>query len=283
MAADVVVVKSKKLSVYEKAITGFKGVYKGSIKLMVMEGDLADADRLAAAVKAESPKVILAVGVRAVVKLKEKISNIPIVFCMAVHPKGKKLNTKNATGVSLEPFASEQLKSFKKVIPALKKVGIIYDPKRTGTFVKEAIKAAPSANLEMMAVPVSERKEVPKALEKVISSADALWIIRDPTVLTKEFFNHTLIVQFEKKLPLLAYSGKLVEKGAVCSYSSSYVDQGKKAAEIVNSIIGGKSPSDIPLLAPNGTLTVNVNSAPKANVKVPVSVLKNSNVVKVGK
>ncbi len=205
-AADVVVVKSKALSVYDKAVSGFQSLYKGSLSAIVMKGDLAVPSNLASAVRQQNPKVILAVGLRAVKVLKAEISNIPIVFCMAMHPEKNKLSTKNTTGVDLEPSPVNQLRAFKSVIPNLKKIGIIYDPKRTGPFVDAAKKAAPSVGLKLVAQSVSERKDVPGAFEKIVSNADALWIIRDPTVLTREFFNHTLIVQFEKKFPLLAYS-----------------------------------------------------------------------------
>jgi putative tryptophan/tyrosine transport system substrate-binding protein len=282
-AADVVVVKSKELSVYEKAIAGFKQQYKGSLSVLTMKDDLNDPGKLAARVKSESPKAILAVGLRAARALKSEITGIPIVFCMAMNPVQSKLRSSNATGVDLEPRPREQLLAFKEALPTIQKIGIIYDPKRTGPFVDAVAKAAPEAGVGLIAVRVKEKKDVPAALKEVIKKADAIWLIRDATVMSREFFNHTLIVQFEKKIPLLAYSPMFVRKQAVCSFAASYSDQGRKAAEVVMMILGGTSPGDIPIQAPTGTLTINLNSAAKAGVKVPPSVLNKPGVEKVGK
>ena len=184
-ASEVLVVKSKDFALYDKAVAGFQSVYKGSVSTLVMKGSLSDPGRLADAVRKEKPKAILAVGLRAAKALKAEISDIPIVFCMAMHPVQNKLKSANSTGVDLEPKAKDQLLAFKRVVPGLKQVGIIYDPKRTGRFVNGAKKAAAEAGLALVAKPVDERKDVPGALNAITSGAQALWLIRDATVLTR--------------------------------------------------------------------------------------------------
>jgi ABC-type uncharacterized transport system substrate-binding protein len=149
------------------------------------------------------------------------------------------------------------LQAFKRVVPGLKRVGIIYNPKRTGRFVNSAKRAAAKAGLTLIAKPVAERKDVLGALHAITASAQALWLIRDATVLTREFFNHTLIVQFEKKIPLLVYSEQL------------------------RAVLAGTKIGDIPIQAPEGTLTVNVNSAQKAGLEIPASVMNNPKVKKI--
>ena len=283
LGADVVVVKSKNLSVYDKAIEGFRSVYKGGLATLVMADDLSDPDDLVSAVRGKSPKVILAVGLGAAKVLTSRVTDIPIVFCMAMNPKQSKLHTDNATGVDLEPRPREQLAAFKKALPGVRRIGVIYDAKRTGAFISAAGKASGEVGVGLVAIKVHEKKDVPAALKKLIKHVDALWLIRDATVMSREFFKQTLIIQFDKKIPLLAYSPMFVAQQAVCSFASSYSDQGKKAAEITNSIIGGASPGDIPIQAPVGTLTVNPNSASKAGVEIPASVLSNPGVNKVGK
>ena len=283
LGADVVVVKSKNLSVYDKAIEGFKSVYKGGLATLVMTDNLSDPDDLIGAVRGKSPKVILAVGLGAAKVLTSRVTDIPIVFCMAMNPKQSKLHTNNATGVDLEPRPREQLAAFKKALPGVTRIGVIYDAKRTGAFIRAAGKASGEVGLKLVAIKVHEKKDVPAALRTLIKHADALWLIRDATVMSREFFKQTLIIQFDKKIPLLAYSPMFVAQQAVCAFAASYSDQGKKAAEIANSILGGASPKDIPIQAPTGTLTVNPNSASKAGVKIPASVLSNPAVEKVGK
>jgi len=283
IAADVVAVKSRELGVYDKAIDGFKQDYSGSLSILVMGGDLSDPGKLASAVKSQGPKVILAVGLGAAKALKAEFSDIPIVFVMAMNPVQSKLRSNNATGVYLEPTAHDQLKAFREALPEVRRIGVIYDARRTGSFIKAAAKSAATVGITLIAVKISQKKDVPAALNEVIKRADALWLIRDATVMSREFFKRTLILQFEKKIPLLAYSPMFVKKLAVCSFASSYSDQGKKAAEIVKKILSGGNVADIPIQAPSGTLTVNINSAAKAGVKISPEVLKRPDVVRVGK
>lgn len=280
-ATDVVVVKTKEFPLYDEAVAGFTKAYKGSINALVMKGSLADPGKLAGAIRKNNPKVILAVGLKAVKVLKSEISDIPIVFCMAMNPVQNKLRSRNTTGVDMEPTPKAQLQAFKETIPGLRKIGVIYDPKLTGPFVDKARKAAREVGIVLVALETKQKKDVPGALKEVIKKADAIWLIRDATVMSREFFNHILILQFEKKIPLLAYSPMFVRKQAVCSFAASYSDLGKKAAEIVQKILSGTNVADIPIQSPQGTLTINLNSAAKAGVKVPASVTNRLGVKKI--
>ena len=279
LAVDVMIVKSKELAVYDKAISGFKDAFKGSSSVVVMQGRLAEPANLAAAVREAQPRAILAVGQRAATALRAEISDIPIVVCMA--PMGKS-RAANLTGVDIETQVKDQLKAFKEVIPRLKKLGVIFDPKHTKRLVEEARRAAAEIGISLVERPVEEKKDVPEALKEVLGEADSLWLVRDATVVTREFFQHTLLLQAERKLPVIAYSDQFVRQGATCSFSASYPSQGKKAAQVVQSILEGAKPSDIPLQYPEGTLVINLNSAAKAGVKIPDAVLKRPGVQTVG-
>jgi len=92
-AADVVAVKSRELGVYDKAIDGFKQDCSCSLSVLLMKGNLSDPGKLASAVKSQDPKVILAVGLGAAKALKAEISDIPIVFVMAMNPVQNKLRS----------------------------------------------------------------------------------------------------------------------------------------------------------------------------------------------
>jgi ABC-type uncharacterized transport system substrate-binding protein len=135
--------------------------------------------------------------------------------------------------------------------------------------VAEFRDAAAEMKLEIVAVPVKSREEAKKALAEIPEKAQALWLIRDPTVLTRNFFNQALVLQLQKSLPLIAYSPQFVRKGAFVSYSAGYPRQGRKAAEIVKAILQGKSISELNVAHPEGTLTVNMNTGGKLRYIVP--------------
>ena len=103
-------------------------------------------------------------------------------------------------------------------------------------------------------------------------------MIRDATVLTREFYNKMVVLQFEEKKPLLAYSEQFVRKGSVMSFAANYQSQGRKAAELVISILEGKDPSEIPIQPPKGELYFNAESAEMSGVKIFSQVLRRKNV-----
>jgi|GEM_PF-1911758 len=262
---DVLIVMSKKFALYDKAVAGFKTAFDGSTRQVV----LASPDELARQVLKINPKVILAVGLRAARTAKMRVNDVPIVFCMAFHPLENGLRTETSTGVHLEPSAADQLKAVTRIIPHVKKIGIIFDPNRTGRLVAEFRDAAAELKMEIGAVPVKNQDEALKALKEMPAKAQALWLIRDPTVLSRNLFNQALILQQQKRLPVIAYSPQFVRKGAFFSYSASYQRQGKKAAEIVKALLGGENITDMNVAHPDGTIFFNVDTGEKLQYIMP--------------
>jgi ABC-type uncharacterized transport system substrate-binding protein len=70
----------------------------------------------------------------------------------------------------------------------------------------------------------------------------------------------------------------------LCSYATTYQQQGKTAAEVMQKILSGKAkPGDIPLQAPKGILTVNLASAALLGLKLPERILSDADVKKIEK
>jgi putative ABC transport system substrate-binding protein len=266
---EVLVVLSKDFALYRKAIKGFKEVFKGSFEEVVLKGSLAKPEELHKLVLRVNPKVILALGLKAAKTARARVHDVPIVFCMAMHPIMNGLRTGTSTGVHLEPSVAEQLKAVKRIIPHIKRIGIIYDPSRTGGLVAQFRDAAVEQKVEIVAVAAKNRAEAKKTLMEMPEKVQALWLIRDATVLTRKFFNQSLILQYRKKMPVIAYSPQFVRKGAFISYSADYPRQGRKAAEIVRAIMAGKSPSEVEVAYPDGTITINLNTAEKIGYMMP--------------
>lgn len=281
-AMELVVVKSNDHVVYEQALEGFRTVFSSSFKTLTMDGSSSDSDAFEKQIRKLKPKVILALGLRASKMLKERFRHVPIVFCMAIRPHENDLKTTNTTGVHTEPRVEHQIKAFKDAIPDLKILALPHNPERFSDFVEKAKKAASKVGVELLAIPVKDRKLSPAAILKAREEADALWFIRDPTVLMRENFNYSLIMQFERKIPVVAYGAHFVRKGAFCSCAASYSEQGRIAAILVKRILEGEKPSGIPIQHPEGILTINTDSAMKAGVKVPRHVLMRPGTVTIG-
>ncbi len=280
--SDVVIVKSKDLAAYEKAIQGFKETFKGSVVTLTMQGRLADPANLAAAVREAEPRAVLAVGLSAAKALRAEITDLPVVFCLASTPSLNKLRSGNVTGVDIEPPVRDQFRALQEVAPKVRKLGVVYDPKYSARLVEDARRAAGELGLQLVVREVKERREVGEALRQILSQVDSLWLLRDVTVVTREFLDQALIIQAEKKIPVLAYSDQFVRKGAVVAFAASYQSQGRKSAQIITAILEGAKAGEMPLQTPEGALIVNRGAAERAGITVPDSVLKRAGVQVVG-
>lgn len=218
-------------------------------------------------------------GLSATRTVVSKIDDIPIVFCMANNPRKHGLHRPNSAGVLLEPSPAAQLRAFAELLPKAKRFGIIYDETSSGDFVRAAKKKAKALNLHIDAIRVDSRPQVPKALHDMVSRVDALWLLRDARVMTRSFFKQTILLQYNRKLPVLAYSEQFVRQGALASFATSYSDQGRKVAELVKAVLAGKSVKEMGLVSPQGNLSVNPSAAKQADLMIPESLMRRANVI----
>jgi ABC-type uncharacterized transport system substrate-binding protein len=267
---DALVIRSKKFALYDKAIEGFREVFKGTVNVMTLSGQKDEEERLLTRVRTLNPRVILTVGLLASWMTVEFVHSAPIVFCMAPDSVDKRLKGETSTGVYTEPALGEQLRAISDVLPWIERMGVIYDPKISGTMVSVMMNAAVERGMELIEVPVKDHEEVPAALGQVLEKAQALWLIRDHTVLTPEFFHQVVQIQLQKKFPVIAYSDQFVWHGALCSFSSKYRQQGIRAGELANSILSGADPKDIPVQDPEGTLVINLETASRLHYLPPL-------------
>jgi len=268
---DALVIKSKQFALYDKAIDGFRKEFKGTVNVMTLGGLKEEAEgQLLTRVRTLNPRVILTVGLLASWLTMDLVHSVPIVFCMAIDSVDQRLNRETATGVHVEPAFEDQLKAVLSVLPRVRRIGVIYDPKRSGETVSVMLHIAQEQVVELIAVPVENREEVPAALGQVLEKAQALWLIRDSTVTTPKFVAHLFRLQLQKKLPLVAFSDQFVWHGALCSYSARYHQQGTRAAELANKILSGTDPKDIPTQHPKGTLFLNLQTAVNLHYLPPV-------------
>ena len=75
-------------------------------------------------------------------------------------------------------------------------------------------------------------------------------------------------------MPTILSYGDYVEAGGLMSYGSSFADLSRRAADIVDRILHGTKPGDIPVERPTKfELDVNLKTAKALNLTIPEGVL----------
>lgn len=288
-AADVVAVRSSSNKAYDAALAGFRDGSELSLETVSLPpgGSLTGAaaaeevQAIVARIRGSSPGLVLLLGPQAVELLSPALGNLPWIGCMASSIEGRP----DARGamVAADPLPRSQLKAFKRVLPGLKKLGVVYHPRATGALIEDAQAAARALGLEILALPVEGRKQVPEALSLAFERTEAVWLVRDPVVLSQELFEQSLLLQAERRKPLFVYAEKLVLGGALAAYTSSYREQGREAARLAREILAGAEPAALGIREARAVLVVNEKTAERLSLSLPAALADAPDVKRVPK
>jgi putative tryptophan/tyrosine transport system substrate-binding protein len=83
-----------------------------------------------------------------------------------------------------------------------------------------------------------------------------------------------------RRLPVVGHRRELAEAGALFAYGAALSDQMRHAAIMVDKVLKGSLPSELPVEQPTKfELVVNLNAARALGVKIPQSVLLRADMV----
>ena len=216
----------------------------------------------------EKPDIVLAIGIDALHEVR-RIKDIPIVYCMILNPKSILADKDNVTGVSLHIDPEKQLSVLKKTMPSLTNIGLLYDPAMTGGFVKKARLAAGKAEISLITEEVTRSKDVPEKLEGMKGKINAFWMLPDLTVVTPETVEFLLLFSIENSIPVITFSEKYLEMGALISINIDAVDIGRQAWELSRMVLSGKDIRSIQKAdARKEVVTVNQRAAKKFGISI---------------
>lgn len=276
--ADLLVVQSLLVKPYDEALQGFRSVCKGRAHKLVSLG-LAEAE-IVRRVEKEKPELILAIGMDALVKVKG-IRDVPIVYLMVLNPQSLIHDSGNITGVSLSIQPEKQLATLRKVLPHARKLGLLFDPGKSGAFVSKARRAATTMGIELVAEEVHSPREAAAAIDAMTGKVHALWLLPDTTVVNPGTIDLLLLSTIENRIPVLTFSDKYAEKGALLSLEVDATEAGRQAGEMANSILAGGDVKSIDKAdARGGILTVNLIVAKKLGITIDRALLKHARTIK---
>jgi len=278
-AAEVVILKSADLAAYNQAVAGFKAAMPSSTTFVEydMQGDVARGQKLARKIRASDATLLLAVGVKAALVAKLEIVDIPVIFCMVLDPAKHDLKAPNMTGIRLEIPINRQFSAMRSVLPSLKRIGVLYDPEKTGHLVEEARLLAKSMGIELVAKQVNTEKEVPPALRALLSQVEALWLVPDSTVLTEDSLKFVLGTALDLNVPIIGFSSELVRSGALVGLSVSYEDVGRQAGVLAKKMLTDEyKPSSATLPPDRLRLALNLKTAKFLGITISPEVVNNA-------
>ncbi len=282
-AASIALIKSYDSAPYDAAISGFLKSCDNEITEYNLNGEADGSDDLIQGITQSGPDLIVAIGVLAAEFAQQKLGSVPVLYAMVPEPQAYGLTGSNIAGISLDIPIERQLTVYRSMVNGLRSLGAIYDPEKSGDFVKEAQAVAERLGLVIHAREVASRKQVPAALRALLreEKIDALWMIPDDTVLTPESFKFLLLSSFENDLPFLAASDIFVKVGALASLTPDYTDVGRQGCELAIALTTGKASfANVDVVRPAKiNLSINLKTAEKIGLTIPEEVIATADVV----
>ena len=232
--------------------------------------------------------VILTAGVDAVLATKKATSVIPIVFGTAGDPVATGLVASlrrpggNVTGLSNQSadIAGKRIELLREVVPSLHRLAIMANiGSSIGVLeMNDARAAARRLGLDVITLEIRQAADIAPAIEALKGGADALYVVTEPLVNVNRVQINSLAVA--ARLPTLHGHKSYVEAGGLISYGANIPDLFRHAADMVDKILHGAKPSDIPVEQPTKfDLVINLTTARALGLQVPDKLLAVANEV----
>ena len=215
--------------------------------------------------------VILATGNTAIDAAQKATTSIPIVMTSASDPVASRFVASlarpegNITGLTLQSrdLGGKRLQLLKEVVPTLSRVAVLWDTGFPGgrQLIAEAEAAAPLLGVQLQLVGVSTAGGLDGAFAAATRKrAGALLIAGSPMLFSNAA--RIAVLAVKHRLPTMCAVREYVEAGCLISYSTSFLEQLRRAAYFVDRILKGAKPSDLPIEQPTTfSLVINVKAA----------------------
>jgi len=204
------------------------------------------------------------------VAAKQATSVIPIVFASVGDPVGagvvKSLARPggNATGLSLQATdaSGKRLELLGEVIPGLRRLAIMANSGNPSAVLDmhETEAIARTLGLEGVTSEIRQSEDIASAFDALKGRVEALYVCNDPLATTNRVRISTLASA--ARLPTMFIAREYVEAGGLMSYGANFQTLYRRTAEIVDKILRGAKPADIPVEQPTKfDLVINLTTA----------------------
>jgi putative ABC transport system substrate-binding protein len=265
-AWEVLVVQNYQARPYAEALRGFKSACNAhTSELLAAE---MDGDGITREIRRRAPDLILAVGMDALRKVR-KIREIPVIYCMVLDPDSVLGDEKNITGVSMTIPPDKQLSALARALPNLKRIGLVYNPRKTGRIVERTREASERRGIRLTALKVESARELPGRLAALPAGLDAYWMLPDSTLTTPEAVESIILFSINNKVPIYTFSEKYLRMGAFMSLDLDTFDLGRQAGQMAEKVRTGTDIREIPRCdAERGIPAINRTVAGKLGIRL---------------
>jgi putative ABC transport system substrate-binding protein len=226
---------------------------------------------------------VIVVTTPAAFAVRNATTTIPIIHPAAIDPVGTGLIASlahpggNITGLAVlnAETSAKRLELLREVVPALSRGAVLWNAANPANTLawKETEGAGRALGVALQSVEVRAPKDFEGAFAGIAEQhPDVLLVLQDALTLDyrKEIIGFTL----RERLPTMFVGKEWVEEGGLMSYGDRLPERYRRAADIVDRILKGTKPADIPVEQPTTfELVVNLKTAKAIGLALPPTFL----------
>ena len=218
----------------------------------------------------------------AVAAVKRATSTIPIVFALANDPVGIGLVASlsrpggNVTGLSQQAvdLVGKRLELLREFVPGIERLAILGNAGYAAAVreMDEVQDTARKLGLETARSEIRRAKDIEPAIAAMKDRIQGLYVVADPLM-----GSHRIPINasaLAARLPTVHGFQEYAETGGLLSYGPNISDMFRRAAEIVDRILRGAKPADLPVEQPTKfELVINLKTAKRLGLNVSPTLL----------
>ncbi len=227
--------------------------------------------------------IITAGGTPTATAARNAARTIPVVFVGIADPVGLGFVTSlarpggNVTGITNQnrDLAAKLLALLKEIVPSAKRIAILANPTNSSlpAVIQDMQAAARTLRMDITVV----NAKLPAEFEGVFAEMardrpDGLVILGDAMFNSQAGRLATLAARH--RLPTMGGNNAVAESGGLMSYAANSLDLMRRGAVLVDKILKGAKPANLPVEQPTKfEMVVNMKTAKALGIKIPNSIL----------
>ena len=246
-------------------------------------GETTRLESLAAELVRLSPDVIWTHSSDAIQAVKRATTTIPIVFGVAINSVEEGLVAAlarpggNVTGMELRDIelTGKRLQLLKEAFPTITRVAVLVNPGLPGhEHVPGNVEPqARTLGIQLQRVEAPSPETFEAAFAAMVRARAQAAIVMDGTMFARHR-QRILNIALKRRLPTMSGGRHFAEAGALIAYGAFPRELCQRSAALVDKILKGAKPSDLPVeLGDRFYLVINLKTAKALGLTIPPSVL----------
>lgn len=240
------------------------------------QGDMSTSMLIARKFVADKVSLIFTISTQSTQHAVKATKKIPIIFGAVTDPVSAGIVRSlerpggNVTGVSDVWPIKKQVELLLKLVPSVKKLGLVYNPgESNATFMLGKLQEdCDQLGLKLLTRAISNTGEVMMAAKNLAPRVDAFYSSIDNTVLSALASLVKTANQYRK--PIIAGESDSVKEGAIATLGTNYYEIGVESGNLAVKVLEGTKPGDLSVISDTKTdLYLNMKSITFLGIKVP--------------